>query len=46
MKKIIMLSTVTIIVLLSSGCATWGAVKKDTNKAWNSTKQAVHKATK
>lgn len=46
MKKIIMLSTVLIIGLLSSGCATWGAVKQDTNKAWNSTKEAVHNATK
>lgn len=46
MKKILILSTVVIIGLLSSGCATWGAVKKDTNKAWNSTKQSVHKATK
>jgi len=46
MKKILMLGTVLIIGLLSTGCATWGAVKKDTNEAWNSTKKAVHKATK
>ena len=46
MNKFLMLSMVVVIGLLSSGCATWGAVKKDTNKAWNSSKQAVHKATK
>ena len=46
MKKILIFSTVVIIAVISSGCATWGAVKKDTNEAWNSTKKAVHKATK
>ena len=46
MKKIITLSTIVILGLISSGCSsTWSGVKEDSNEAWNSTKKAVHKAT-
>ena len=46
MKKLIILTSMVMIILLASGCSTWGAIKKDTNSAWKKTKQAVHKATK
>ena len=45
MKKLILLVTAITIGFLSSGCATWGGIKKDTNEAYNSTKKAIHKAT-
>ena len=35
-----------IISLLISGCSsTWRGVKEDSNNAWNSTKETIHKAT-
>ena len=34
-----------LIVLFSSGCATWEAVKEDTKDAYDSTKEAIHDAT-
>ena len=45
MKKILILSTIVILGLVSTGCSTWAGVKKDTSEAWDSTKEAVHKAT-
>ena len=45
MKKILIFSMLIFIILASSGCATWGAIKEDTSNAWNSTKKAVHEAT-
>ncbi|MEA1955785.1 MAG: entericidin EcnAB [Campylobacterota bacterium] len=45
MKKILILSILIILGLMSSGCATWDGVKKDSSGAWNSSKKAVHDAT-
>jgi predicted small secreted protein len=45
MKKILIFSTAVIIGLVSSGCATWDGLKKDTNKAYTSTKESIHQAT-
>jgi len=44
MKKLLVLSILTIAVF-SSGCATWDGLKKDSNKAYNSTKETIHEAT-
>ena len=46
MKRFLILSTVVILGLLSSGCSTWSGVKKDSSEAWGSTKKAIHDATK
>ena len=47
MKKILILSTIILAGLLSSGCsATWDGMKKDTGDAYDSTKEAIHDATK
>jgi len=45
-NKILGLILVFIITMLSSGCATWEGVKKDTNDGWQATKDAVDEATK
>ena len=47
MKKItIVLSTLSVLIM-SSGCSgTWDGVKNDTGKAWDSTKETIHEATK
>ncbi len=56
MTRILIVSSFIVVGLLSSGCATWDGVKKDSNDgwektkevsgdAWNSTKEAVHNAT-
>ncbi|WP_455756033.1 entericidin EcnAB [Sulfurimonas sp.] len=46
MKKFVIFLSVLSVLGLSSGCsATWDGVKEDTSEAWNSTKEAVHKAT-
>lgn len=47
MKKILIISTIVLAGLLNSGCsATWDGVKKDSGEAYNSTKEAIHDATK
>jgi len=46
MKKIIILFTLIVFAFVSTGCATWGAIKEDSSKAWKSTKKAINNATK
>lgn len=46
MKRFLLLASVVIVAFISSGCATWEGVKEDSSKAWKSTKEAVHDATK
>jgi predicted small secreted protein len=46
MKKTLMLAILVALSMLSTGCATWDAVKQDSGNAWDSTKDAVHEATK
>jgi uncharacterized protein YxeA len=45
MKKIFVYITITMLVVLSSGCATWEGVKTDSKNAYDSTKKAIHEAT-
>jgi len=46
MKKFIYFLSVLSVLGLSSGCsATWDGVREDSNEAWDSTKEAIHKAT-
>lgn len=45
MKKIIKTLSIVLCIAFLSGCATWDGVKKDTSKAYNSTKEAIHDAT-
>lgn len=44
-NKILGLILIFIIAILSSGCATWEGIKKDTSDGWEATKSAVHEAT-
>jgi len=44
-SKILGLILVSIIAILSNGCATWEGIKKDTSDGWDATKSAVHEAT-
>jgi predicted small secreted protein len=44
-NKILGLILIFIITILSSGCATWEGIKKDTSDGWEATKSAVHEAT-
>ncbi|MDB2405393.1 entericidin EcnAB [Arcobacteraceae bacterium] len=45
-NKILRLLFISIIALVSSGCATWDGIKKDTGEAYDATKEAIHDATK
>jgi len=46
MKQILTLLSIGLFITILSGCATWDGVKKDTSKAYDSTKSAIHEATK
>jgi hypothetical protein len=47
MKKFFAFALTSTILFLSSGCSgTWEGVKNDTSKAWESTKETIHEATK
>ena len=39
MKKILILSSLIAVMLLSSGCATWNAAKQDSRDGWDKTKE-------
>lgn len=46
MKKISLIVVLMSLGILMSGCSkTWSGVKYDTEKAWNTSKKAVHDAT-
>jgi len=46
MKSIYLIVVFMGLSLLVSGCSkTWSGVKQDSNKAWNTSKKAVHNAT-
>lgn len=42
MKKI--LSSIFLMTLIFTGCATWKGVKKDSSDAWDATKKGTKKA--
>jgi hypothetical protein len=46
MKKVLLSLTIITIALLNSGCATWDGIKSDSSNAYDSTKDAIHDATK
>lgn len=47
MKNILITLAIASIIFLSSGCSsTWEGVKSDSGKAWDSTKETIHEATK
>ena len=47
MKKVAILISIISALFVGTGCSsTWDGVKNDTNKAWKSTKETVHDATK
>jgi predicted small secreted protein len=46
MKKILLSFSIIAIALVSSGCATWDGLKEDSSNAYDSTKEAIHDATK
>jgi len=46
MKKLLLSASIIMITLLSSGCATWDGLKKDSSNAYDSTKEVIHDATK
>jgi predicted small secreted protein len=34
-----------VIILVSTGCATWDGIKQDSSDGWEATKNALHEAT-
>lgn len=46
MKKLLLPLSILLLIIVSSGCATWDGLKEDSKNAYDSTKEAVHKATK
>ena len=46
MARFLLLAAALALPFALAGCETWEGVKKDTKKGWNSTKEAVHDATK
>ena len=47
MKNISIIVSILSVLAMSSGCSgTWEGVKSDTGKAWDSTKETIHEATK
>jgi len=43
-SKVLGIVLLFIFTLISTGCATWEGIKKDTNDGWEATKSAVHEA--
>lgn len=46
MNKLLISLSIILLVMVSSGCATWDAFKQDSSNAYDSTKEAIHDATK
>ena len=46
MRKLLFVLTILGITLFSTGRATWEGIKQDTSEAYETTKDAIHKATK
>ena len=44
-SKILGILLLFVFTLVSTGCATWEGIKKDTNDGWEATKSAIHDAT-
>ena len=44
-NKILGILLLCVFALVSTGCATWEGIKKDTNDGWEATKSTVHEAT-
>lgn len=47
MKKLTVILSIASVLVMSTGCSgTWEGVKNDSGKAWDSTKETIHEATK
>jgi len=46
MKRLLLAFSIILIAIVSSGCATWDGIKEDSSSAYDSTKEAIHDATK
>ena len=46
MNKLLISLSMVAIVMISTGCATWDGIKEDSSSAYDSTKEAIHEATK
>lgn len=44
-KTFLHLTLLVTILVVSSGCATWEGIKKDTSDGWEATKSAINEAT-
>jgi len=45
MKKLQLILLTLSTLVIFAGCATWEGIKKDTNEAYESTKEAINEAT-
>ena len=45
MNKLLISCSIILLILVSSGCATWDGIKEDSKNAYDSTKEAIHDAT-
>ena len=46
MNKLLLVLSIILITFVSSGCATWDGLKEDSKDAYETTKEAIHDATK
>lgn len=46
MGKLLRSFSLLAIIIISTGCATWDGIKEDSSSAYDSTKEAIHNATK
>jgi predicted small secreted protein len=44
-NKILGIVLLFVFTLVSTGCATWEGIKKDTSDGWEATKSAINEAT-
>lgn len=45
MNKLLVTFCMFVLIVVSSGCATWDGIKEDSKNAYDSTKEAIHDAT-
>ena len=47
MKKVFTTLSILSVLMMTTACSgTWEGVKSDSGKAWDSTKETIHEATK
>jgi len=45
MKKLLISLGMILLIMVSTGCATWEGIKEDSTNAYDSTKEAIQNAT-